>query len=762
MRSGSWDGATTTDNVRVTVAGTVRPVKSVRIQSGMRDGHPRSDASSWCVESTIEWADPNLVTSTSPHPFGGVPASDQFGGPTEWLPKAGDEVVIETGDGELGQWWVQHRGVIDDTTGSIADGTARSTTVDMIEDLEGDVTFGALLSTMPPRSDGAGKRHIGLQSIWMVDRMLRRPEQDFTGWYATPPATWQTVGLCTGMGSMWPEVGELQSGHANGNPDVGPSIGADPNYGVALSNISATYLLNSNVSRSSIVVTASVPVQGVADGEPWRMNVLNVAGEGVFIRYEHDTDRIYYGALGGVQGWVTATSGGVRATRVAIHATTSTITYRLDDGRTGSINLANGSPWPQGAVNRVTIDSPGRAGWWMVEGVKTGAQRWDTLNAPQTARIRSSSTAGGTSPWWRASRDIIQEDTAQWLQEQVDAECAAMWLDEDGVMQWAGRGVLDAQPVVRAITSVRDVDDIQWESRRRRLARSVWIPYLRARPEMGYYGDATRQLWQSDSIDVGAGETEVSTIQVPEDQDWIAVDLVPHHITQHGRSWDHYTVGSTYGGTQYRASNQEERAWALYVDCSMSQINLRTYEVTFGAWSTMSPVFRVKTEYPPNPNAFMRSGAGLLKLQGRARTFWYDEEVSATAGSVGPARYTHDVGWRVQDVNDGINDLLQYIRSAATSSRPYVTGLTINHDPRLQVGDKIRVQDVAVTGADFDLIIQERDIDTEAMTETISGRVTATRIEWRYGPSSTDESRLEPAGPTPITPSAEWAREEAV
>lgn len=95
MRSGTWVGATSTDNVRVTVNGTVRPVKDVSIQSGMKDGHPAAETSSWCVEATIEWADPKTVTADSPHVFGGG---------TDWLPQVGDDVVIETGDGALGQW----------------------------------------------------------------------------------------------------------------------------------------------------------------------------------------------------------------------------------------------------------------------------------------------------------------------------------------------------------------------------------------------------------------------------------------------------------------------------------------------------------------------------------------------------------------------------------------------------------------------------------------------------------------------------------
>ena len=188
MRSGTWDGARTTDNVRVWVNGTVRPVKDVSIQSGMKDGHPAAETSSWCIEATIEWADPKTVTADSPHPFGEG---------TDWLPQVGDDVVVETGDGATGQWWVQHVGKIDSTSGSIADGTAVSRTVDDVEELDKPVQYVALPARMTPVRDGEPFRYQGMQGIWYVDRMLRDEESGARGWHATPPITWQTIAACT-------------------------------------------------------------------------------------------------------------------------------------------------------------------------------------------------------------------------------------------------------------------------------------------------------------------------------------------------------------------------------------------------------------------------------------------------------------------------------------------------------------------------------------------------------------------------------------
>ena len=758
MRPGSWDGATTTDNVRVTVAGTVRPVKSVRIQSGMRDGDPRSDTSSWCVESTIEWADPALVTATSPHPFG-TSAGDTWRGATEWLPKPGDEVVIETGDGALGKWWVQHRGVIDDTSGSIADGTARSTTVDRIEDLEHVVTMEPMLATMPALSASDGTRRVGLLSAGVVDHLLRAPGKDFVGWHSSPPVTWQTVAAATHLGSLWPDVGTTREawGVNNGNRPQLHSFNDTLHFG----HLHSRVLMDppAGVSRSSIILTAAVPRANTSIRGEWRIDALNILGQGVYVAGVAGSQSIRFGVVGGSSASIADNNGGVRAGRFALYATTTALTLRFDDGREQTLNIGS-SPWPAGAVGEVVIDADGNGfGWWMVEGVKTAGQRWDSLNAPQTARFRF---RNGDYTRWIASRGMLQETASEWLQDQVDAELAAMWLDEDGVMQWAGRGVLDGQGVARTITSVRDVDDIQWAQKRRRLARSAVVAYKSPSVDRSYQADISRTLWQDDSVDVTPGVEEVIAVNVPDDQDWIGVDLYPRHLSSYSQAWDYYTTKSCYGGTQYRASDDSEQAWAQFLDCTMEKFNHRSFEVRFSLWASVSSLFRCRTRYPSNPNALMRVGASTLALRGAARVVWRDRAAGGAGGSEGRAEYVHDVGWRVQNSDGDVDSVLTQLRTAVSQldgPRPYVTGLTIEHDPRLQIGDKIRVRDTEITGADFDILIQERDIDTEAMTETISGRCTLIRTEWVSGVSAHTESRHEPGGPTPITPSSGWTRE---
>lgn len=738
MRAGTWGGAVSTENARVTINGQVVPahrIAKVSIQSGMRDGHPAAEtAGSWCVEARIEWADPADVAASAAEPFSG----------SSWLPAPGSTVVVESGDAATGQWWVQHRGFVDDTSGSLADGTAVTTTVDRVEDLDGRVTIGAILSKQAPSSDGLGYREVGMQSTFLVDRCLRRVQGDDTGWYATPARTWETIGSAPNMGSLWPEVGSITSTGTSSPAWYGTD------YGVAPTNYSAEYAL---------IGSATQPILTVALGGPsssgGSIRVCDADGKGAYIG-QSSGDLVTYG---------TYTSSGAHwsvprnsATRAALFfrrdtTTSQTLILRLDDGREFTRTAAR-TDYPNGwAADRVIVNSPTgtRFGWWMVESNKPSdpAYRWATLNHTPTARVRV-----GDMPWWTALWTRSWVSVADELADQVDAECAAMWLDEDGAAQWAGRGVLEAQGVAQTVTTTLDVDDVQWESRRRSMARSVWINYERASIDMGWQGQLTRNLWSADDIDLGPGETEVHTVATPDDEDWLQVDTTPHKVAAWGRSFDFYNRGSIYGGTRYNAGDGEGQVWEPFIGTTINRVNSTTLEVTVWTDASIPGHQRTKTVMPKDNNAFSRLNNPSLVVRGRARTKWVQGEQSVMAGTLGPARYTHDVGRRVQTNSNGIANLLNWLKGVVSSTNPTVTGLVLSHDPRRQIGDKVRVQDRHVTGLWFDVLVQQRDADLDEMTDSISGRVTA------WG-AVTGLSLQHPAGPTALTPPTNMNREVA-
>lgn len=718
MRSGTWSGRKSTDNTRVTINGVLLPVgrgcpiSRVTVTAGMRDGHPAAVAGGqWCVTATIYWANPADVTATVPEPFSG----------TSWLPEVGDTVVIETGEASTNQWWVRHRGVIDETTGSFKDGTAVSQTVDMIDELNGRVTVAALLGSMTPTEDNGPRREVGLQSTWLVDRALRRVQGDGTGfgWYATPQRTWDTVALAPNMGSLWPDVGVLDAASKIGGTG-GPAWYAT-DYGVAPTTYQADYRTSMSIDEG--IITLHVGGGGPTSGRAWVM-LRDANGDGFIVGRDHSDDTVFFGIrTGGVDYVDSLPRNGADRIALRFKAGTSNnqiVDYAVNDGRTGHRDYTSTilNAFSDARV-KVYVPDGARLGWWMVESAKPTPQWWTTLNTVTSARLRV-----GDMQWWDASRDIQFTSSRDVLEEQLTAECAAMWLDEDGVMQWAGRGVLEAQPVARTVTSQSDLADVQWQSRRRSMARGVWVDYSDPQIELGNL--ISRTFWETGNFDLRAGEEEVAVISVPGDEDWIDVDMTPSQITTDTGGWASYATGTSYGGMEYVRATGESDIWALFINFGLVRENLRTYKVSFSPWTSMVSGHNIKSVYPVDVTGHAKNYRETgVKLRGRARVKWMDRQISGVAGSVGPSRFSHDVGWRVQENSGSLNNLLAFLVDVVSSTNPVVDRVEVMHDPRGQVGDVIRVQDVDVTGVQVDVIAQQVTYDSDTFTDSITGRIIA-------------------------------------
>ncbi|WP_191564967.1 hypothetical protein [Janibacter melonis] len=751
MKDGTWDGVVTAKNLQVIVGGVTVPAHKATIRSSMRDGHPAAvSTSQWSIEAEITWLDPEDLTADVPHPF-----------KAGWLPKDGASVVIQTGDAETGQMWSQHRGVIDTTTGSIADGTAMSRTIDNIDDLSCRVTFGALSARMTTATDSQTTyREMGLSSPFLIDRMLRAPQIDtFQGWHATPPRTWQAIGSAPNQGSLWPELGTLVTSSRRGDLYNGPLWSTTP-YGVAPFAYVAEYNLVGSTPEP--ILTIGLTTHGAGIG---RVDAHDGAGGGVFVGHDRDTDEVVYGIT-------TSTGEGLYrlprngATRAAVYlkrltTTSQRLIVRLSDGREVTRDPGAGGYPNQWEAGKVSVDGRGGIGWWMVEGVKDTAQRWLTLDFTPTARIRP-----GNIQYWNASRDLSWTDPSEWLDEQLKAECAQMWLDEDNIMQWAGRGVLEAQPTVQTVTtnsgSNPTVVDIAWESRRGSLARTVWVNFLEV-TRRSYAGYPQQNAAEGKTYDLGRGEEDGETFTVPDDEDWISPDLAPRKMdinTTPGQ----LRLGSWFGGALYRdnADGEEtDTGWAWGIGAEFTRPNLRNISVR--VWADPSTTWvpaghRIRTVIPAigDKLAAWHHGNPTIRLRVRAILTWLEGERSLQAGTLGPARFTHDVGWRVQYANgfDRVGELLSWLRTVVSSHNPTITGLEVVHDPRRQIGDHIRVEDRDVTGLWWTFVITERTVDTDAFTDTLGGRITG------YGQIA-NLSLMHPAGPTALTPSTDWTREAA-
>lgn len=745
MRAGAWGGPISTDNARVWVNGVRRPVRSVNVQRGMRDGHPAAPTSaSMCVTATIGWENPADVSADAPEPWSG----------DSWHPRDGDSVHIETGDGALGQWWTIHRGVIDSTTGTLEDGTATSRTVDGIDDLTSAVTIGALLARMTPASNSTTAfRQMGLSSTFLIDRVLRSCAGH---WCATPPRTTQTIASATSQGSLWPEVGSLLSGHRLGDMGLSPQWTVTP-YGVAGYGYVAEYAVADLADTPTPILSLGLHTVGSGIG---RVNIVDADGYGAWLGHDRGTDDIVYGTTG------TGSSTTYRmarngATRAAIFfqrtgSGTQTLTVRASDGREVTVNpgVAIPSGW---ACSRVSVDGRAGIGWWLVEGAKPVAQKWFTLNHSPTAVLRINE-----QNWMVASPDMPWVDAAEWLTEQLEAELSAMWLNEDGVMQWRGRGNLESAPISQRVTTDLSVLSMGWETRRHAIAKNVTVtyeePHVRA-----VTGTVSVDCWEEDSIDLGPGEEELITVSVPDDQDWIGVDMTTGLITG-STTPAQLRNGSKHGGTLYEDTDKEPgQAWATAgLSCTMTRVGLRAINVLVDVWSSVGGGHRIKTAIPDldvvtSKLSRWHTGRAALRIRARAVTTWVKGERSRSAGTSGLSVFEHAIGWRLQRVSstaDSIRALLDDLAAIVSSTRPVAGPFVMEHDPRRQIGDVVRVSDPHVTGRWVDVIVQDITTDVAAFTDAIEGRTINSG-------AISGLTLLHPAGSSAITPPIEHTREVA-
>src|SRR5699024_10861221 len=352
-----WDGILSDDNVRVTVNGRRWPVKSVRIQKGMRDGHPASKGvlnGSWCIEATIDWAQERLVDPQVPQPF--TDDTTLLSGEKLSVPRPGDEVTIATGEGSAffgsGIWFQQVKGVIDKTTGSFADGTASSTVIDRIEELDRNVQYSALLETMVPVDDSSPVRYQGLKSMWYVDRVLRDESQGTLGWSVTPKRTWETLCAVTSPGSLRPpEVGTLVSSTLKASAPTWLTTSDGAQYAA---EFTADYNLSSD--DNDFVITVALP-WSAAQTTGGSVRVRDATGAGFFLDVR-ETDRI--GVIWTGFGTQTVPRNGATRAALYFHRTSTTdqnAILRLDDGREFVYSTTSGGMPPNWRGDRVHVDN---------------------------------------------------------------------------------------------------------------------------------------------------------------------------------------------------------------------------------------------------------------------------------------------------------------------------------------------------------------------------------------------------------------------
>lgn len=699
-----------------TIDGATRPC-SVEVDHQMYDAHPTMPGTSASSSATLTIHPSSSVTRHSPDPV----TRAQPGTAALWPPANGAGVAVDVGDDV--QSFRLFTGMVDETAGAIADPTTQVDAIDATERL--DVLVSSLsrgsedptLATRPPirRTGGVwgNWRYPGLCTTFLVDRAARA-----AGFYACAPIRWETKLSASLMGSAMPEIGRLEECRRQSDPasTQTPSL-VFTDWGLGMVDMVAHYSLSTPTGAGTpITVLMELPSRNQTIGGVARISLsdtetyTNPSG-GFQLAYDHDTDEIYVGL------WRIAFDGTFTETKNVIPrngATRAAMRVRSIGGKQTLIVRRDNDPTEttfthfSGLVADgwhcayAVLYATGPAGGFTVNDTPTGTM-WAGVDDPRTARIRVKEIG-----WMRSGRALIDMTSRQVLTECADAECASWWIDRDGVLQWAGRGVLETQNITATLSTTSSLEDLPWVRTRDTTAKQVRLEWMH--PVIDIRSRPTVKLWTSSGATGLLNGDVWEDIASPDDhEDWHNIDTA---LTVLGAdAARRHVIYGTVAGAELVSTSGPGSGWSMF-QMSWSQPE----RLNFHAWAFSAAASNVPAGSEVNlnipdgaagmPNYWQ--GMNMPIMRGHGRTKWGDRRDSgatSTAATTGRMEYVHECSWWVQDTTRRA-ELRTFLKTELGRGWPQLRDVTVRPDPRIEIGDRIKLADPDRTGLTLTVIVQ--------------------------------------------------------
>ncbi|MDO5534110.1 MAG: hypothetical protein Q4F65_05615 [Propionibacteriaceae bacterium] len=689
MRSGPGPSGTpvTAPASTVTLDGTPRPHLAVSVSRDLPSDLPASVAAGGGLVSAggeVTWAPAEVVTSrdVSPWAAGAVPA-----------PGTPVTVDMDAGHGA-------HRvftGAVEDTTGGTGKASA-STLVDHIHRLDARVSIEPLLRLMPPASEGGDYRRIGLSPIYVVDRVMRACR-----YFTTPPLEYDPAVSVPLQGSVWPERGTCTAAGSQPASTNAHATFYQADGRLYAADVVATYA--PRVSRpGTTAVCLSLTVASTGHTEAAFLHAYYGATAVTLVVHSSGAVSARYGA--------TTVAGPIdgRGARVSLLVKGGTWTLRTSTGLSATGTQAVTST----AMSSITLSASAGA---RIAGAQISYPRGTfeehaTLAHVPNARVRPGVTSPGLLD---ATPAIVNERGIDVLRDISKALCSPLWLDEDGVLQWAGPDVLRAQSPAVTITARDSLLALDWRVSLDHTRSTTTVKWDKPAISVRRWPNVT--LWEGRKETLNAGDELREFIDVPADEDWIGVNLPGLYAGADtgGDERLNRGIGSWVGG--YRVATDGTAAgWVTpaHATASLSRVTHATYLHEKVVNTTLpAGVTHVVTEVSPASAGLWPKwdGQALPILRGYAKTTW--TSVNTDSVLTGPADrppLVHDAGPWVQHAGTvGAGDvdvparLAGWLATQVNTPTPEVTGLEVMPDPRIQLGDVIALADpdnlgVALTG----------------------------------------------------------------
>lgn len=626
-------------------------------------------------------------------------------------------------------------GLVDSTKGSASESDTDVSLVDISDRLSRAVTLPPMCRIMPaPTTSGStNELNSDLFSTHLVDGVLR--QCDF---YATPPMMGYCVMSAPLMGSAWPERGRLMYAGRGASHTESPRWGTAP-WGVCATQLRADYepddrfdyagartltrpmeivLMNGGTQNTSCRISTEWP-----NGAEVSVSVTSSGSVLVQIMFPSNPER---------QTSITATRdvlGYWRTVRVRFIPTgDSKMRIELVTNNKGSATKT-GVSIPYGAehmlMSNIRVDLPDN----YIGGVQVGfpGSASGSESAPRTAVL----TPPVPFVPLVGSPAIVNEPAIDLLKEWAEAECAAMWIDEDGVFQWRNRTRFTSGSAVADLTSSRDLLDLSW-------SHDVQGAAARSVVKHKTFGvQRTKrsriQVWQGSGQTMEPGDVFEEFATCPDDEIWINVDGTPDVFkSPTSKTAFNRGEGSWVGYVGYDAKG-DEHGNTEYVGYSgtIEFVSRKTWKIV-QSWLGNAPagLTEIKTQTRDGGTVLKPQwqGVNLPILRAQCRMTMADaQQVGSAGGPKDAPDLEHDVGWWVQDA-EAIRSLAYWLAQQTTKPLPIVDGVEVMPDPRLQLGDKVNVSDTHRTGLRITGVITEIQQGIKAGDHSMSLRLLVTDV----------------------------------
>lgn len=631
------------------------------------------------------------VTSRSPTPWGAETPQP--------LEPAKASAVVD------GQRVKMFEGLVDKVSGSLSDTGVDVGLVDATDRLNRQVSVQPMCRIMPaPTTDGStNELNSDLFSTYLVDNVLRQ-----CGFHATPPMMGYCVVSAPLMGSAWPERGRLLYAARGPSHTESPWWGTAP-WGICATHLRADYepddrydyagartltrpmeivLMSGGAQSTSCRVSAQWP-----SGAEVSVSVTSSGSILAQIKFPSNPER---------QTSLSVTRDVVgywRTARVRFTPTSSSkMTIEVATNNRGFARKT-GVSIPYGAehmlMSNVNVDIPDN----YIGGVQVGfpGSASGVESAPRTAVL----TPPVPFVPLVGSPAIVSENALDLLTSWSQAECAAMWIDEDGVFQWRNRDRIASGAPVADLTSTSDLLDLSWSHDIQGAAARAVVEYKRFGVQRSKRSRI--QVWQGSGQSMEPGDVFEEFATCPDDEIWINVDASPS-IFQAETSKREFNRGrGTWMGYTAYDEDGAEHANGEYVGytAEIEYVSRTTYKLT-QSWLGHVPsgVASIKAQ-TRDAGGFLKpqwQGFDLPVLRAQCRMTMADVRQVGTAG--GPADapdLTHDVGWWVQE-ETAARSLAYWLAQQTARPRPVVDGVPVVGDPRLRIGDRVTVSDTHRSG----------------------------------------------------------------